>query len=957
MSILSTNKKLIKVGAEYSAGSGISIDNYVISVTGDVGGKTYSAGENIGIYEQDNQLYISGKDWSSEIADASANAYEQAISQIPEPQDLSYISAKVDTNTSGIDYISSVCITAQQDWTDTIKGASSYSYEQSTSYFDNWVNGQYAGDISNITNKITALSGDFGDYYKKTETSSKDEINDALQYVSANAGKVYEGVSPIVVNNTEDKISADTWTFSAGSNVSFVDDNVNKITRIDVELPQPQDLSYISAQTDKANQGVDYLSGVVITALPSDMATTGDIAELAQTISETYQTKGDYLVRSDSANFYPANNPSGFITGVDLSNYYTKDETSGKEELANAFANIPAGDTEVNAYVHNNSASIDESTNVVQSNSSVWNDITAYQSNSGSYLTAIDIPESATWNDVSETVQTNSSVWNDKLDASSLDLEIGQHYDFSPGITGAYKISGADILASYALADSQGRVITGWYQLKDDNLLSGTKYGTLKIDNENTHLVDTTFSALSSYNGVIVSAIPYSGAGFWNGYGDYHSDSTTSHSYDNVKSYSINMQSWDGGFTAQINGTNYDHSYFDGNHTITGEFNTPSTLVVNLYRSNNYAEPTIKQFNLGVESEINEVVDIRNVFTTNEQLNTASSYLSGAIDYVSANAGGGSTGNYVLKSDFTFVSDQWGTYLQKVSGKYIDYATRAGQAELDSDGHLITTQYFTTANANTLSSMFSAAIDYVSANAGGMTCDYVSGSNTASITDIYTYNYSATISGDISVDVEQKLGDSTYDTWHYTLFNVGSAVDNKLNAEYISASNTIKKLGEYDNHYEVVGKSYRESNVHTISASDVEPFEGGAHIGFDGNGDYLKSAIITIESDTIGSFDGGWTLQSSAGGSAVLTKLYTDKTHSDSTYLWSDWNITNINASATVYNGYEIAELAFKDEIPSVVTGDFVPQSAFDELKQSYDALSSLFATYSGQWLLPNEGV
>ena len=39
------------------------------------------------------------------------------------------------------------------------------------------------------------------------------------------------------------------------------------------------------------------------------------------------------------------------------------------------------------------------------------------------------------------------------------------------------------------------------------------------------------------------------------------------------------------------------------------------------------------------------------------------------------------------------------------------------------------------------------------------------------------------------------------------------------------------------------------------------------------------------------------------------------------------------------------------------VTGEFVPQSAFDELKQSYDALSSLFATYSGQWLLPNEGV
>lgn len=36
MSILSTNNKLIKVGQDYSAGSGISIDDHVISVTGGV---------------------------------------------------------------------------------------------------------------------------------------------------------------------------------------------------------------------------------------------------------------------------------------------------------------------------------------------------------------------------------------------------------------------------------------------------------------------------------------------------------------------------------------------------------------------------------------------------------------------------------------------------------------------------------------------------------------------------------------------------------------------------------------------------------------------------------------------------------------------------------------------------------------------------------------------------------
>ena len=439
MSILSTNKKLISIGAEYSAGQGIDISGHIISVVESAVGANYSAGPNIDIYDVEGQPTISSKDWSSDIADASANAYEQAIAQIPAPQDLSYISAKVDTNTSGINYISSVCLTAHQDWTDTIKGASSYSYEQSTSYFDNWVNGQYTGDVTNITNKISALSGDFSDYYKKTETSSKDEINDALQYVSANAGKVYEGVSPIVVNNDENKVSADTWTFSAGSNVSFVDDNVNKITRIDVELPQPQDLSYISAQVDSANAGVDYLSGVVITALPSDLATTGDVNDLAQSVSETYQTKGDYAERAfvlssiesatsgkldvssfssvssdfltnDDLNGYATEQwveNKGYLTAVDLSDYAKNSALSSTSSFlsgaidyvsANAGDDFPQSADEAIQYVQTNSGTIDDT-------------VTSYQTNSGTFLTAHQAISAEEWNDCYDNVNTNSGAW------------------------------------------------------------------------------------------------------------------------------------------------------------------------------------------------------------------------------------------------------------------------------------------------------------------------------------------------------------------------------------------------------------------------------------------------------------------------------------------------------------------------------------------------------------------
>lgn len=123
MSILSTNTKLIKVGQDYSAGSGISIDDKVISVTGEFG-KTYSAGDNISIYEQNEQLYISSKDWTNDIANASANAYNEAVAQIPEPLNLDYISAQVDNKLD-------------------------------TTSFTAWQNGQYTTDLQTIENQIS----------------------------------------------------------------------------------------------------------------------------------------------------------------------------------------------------------------------------------------------------------------------------------------------------------------------------------------------------------------------------------------------------------------------------------------------------------------------------------------------------------------------------------------------------------------------------------------------------------------------------------------------------------------------------------------------------------------------------------------------------------------------------------------------------------------------------------
>ena len=366
MSILATDKKLISFGTDYSAGSGISIIDHTISIVPSAVGKTYSAGPNIGIYDVSGQPTISSKDWSKEISDASAN-----------------------------------------------------SYTQSTSYFNNWVNGQYTGDITNITNNLTALSGDLSSYYKKTETSSKEQISDAIQYVSAHAvgdvevnnyvhnnsatidkvnsafqansasyitahqslegyatedwvtaqgyitgvnisesatwnetsnvvkessaswseGKTYEGVSPIVVNNNENKISADTWTLSAGVGISFTENSANKVTRIDVTAAQGGNyIPYTATNTGLSSfESFKTNSGLEINRVHNGILNSTYLSNNIIQISYANTELNDYSVLSNSDLKFVTNSDSAY---VDMQKIHTWDSASN--------------------YIQNNSATLNE---------------------------------------------------------------------------------------------------------------------------------------------------------------------------------------------------------------------------------------------------------------------------------------------------------------------------------------------------------------------------------------------------------------------------------------------------------------------------------------------------------------------------------------------------------------------------------------------------------------------
>lgn len=58
-------------------------------------------------------------------------------------------------------------------------------------------------------------------YYTKTDTSSKQEISAALQYISANAGHTYIGDNPIYVNNETNHIGITGESLSAGPNIDL----------------------------------------------------------------------------------------------------------------------------------------------------------------------------------------------------------------------------------------------------------------------------------------------------------------------------------------------------------------------------------------------------------------------------------------------------------------------------------------------------------------------------------------------------------------------------------------------------------------------------------------------------------------------------------------------------------------------------------------------------------------
>jgi len=200
----------------YSAGDYIDITNNVISVTGDVG-KTYSAGDNIAITE-DN--VISGKDWTSEIASAvepklDSSAFSSISGDFLQSGDLNNYYTKEETNTY---------ITSSTSGKLDASAYHEYSAGQNIDITDYTISGKdWSGEI------LSATSG-------KQDTLSAGnniQISGGVISVTGELGKIYSGENHVVVDNTNDKIGLDQtaldaidafngeFDLSAGNNIAF----------------------------------------------------------------------------------------------------------------------------------------------------------------------------------------------------------------------------------------------------------------------------------------------------------------------------------------------------------------------------------------------------------------------------------------------------------------------------------------------------------------------------------------------------------------------------------------------------------------------------------------------------------------------------------------------------------------------------------------------------------------
>ncbi|MBQ5688910.1 MAG: hypothetical protein IIV21_03010, partial [Bacteroidales bacterium] len=168
------------------------------------------------------------------------------------------------------------------------------------------------------------------------------EVTVYVPYLTGEVGKTYEGIDPIVVNNTLNRISANHTPLGVQDPLYFVEDSESAcIIGCSAQTEIPSELSgkwdeasdAVIANSAQWAEGTEYEAGSYVSIDNNTINVTGLQPEGDYAYNSALSSKLDVtalpqdLVHSgDLTAYYPINNPSGFITGVDLSDYVTNED-------------------------------------------------------------------------------------------------------------------------------------------------------------------------------------------------------------------------------------------------------------------------------------------------------------------------------------------------------------------------------------------------------------------------------------------------------------------------------------------------------------------------------------------------------------------------------------------------------------------------------------------------------
>lgn len=330
--------------------------HYLTAVTGD--NTPYSAGANIDITNH----VVSGKDWTNDITAAANSAYTAATAQIPEmPEeeevefeeiDLSdYALASAIPDVSNLPYVQNSALEFNGTLISGISGSGFYA--ASADYV-------VSGWEYDANNRISAYKG------------------------SAFAGQggqgiEYEGILPIVVNNVEHKISAQSARLGVQEPLYFVEDSLTA--------------TVIGISGDLTGQYIPYTnistgdSGTTCYNVPSGIRTTAASGwvemypqnkehqnEAHLQVAQNYQNSSFWAeIDGAEAGFFQMNWNSGNISPNDHDGY--NKNTTANMNIGNGWITYSANDGTFWTIHSGKVNNWDSVTNTVSSNSANWGDI------------------------------------------------------------------------------------------------------------------------------------------------------------------------------------------------------------------------------------------------------------------------------------------------------------------------------------------------------------------------------------------------------------------------------------------------------------------------------------------------------------------------------------------------------------------------------------------------------